>query len=79
MTADAEAGDADAPDLSAVMEYMQRNNLAGMKLEIRALNVEEHDLEPAESMVLVAEQRALVDDSVPSDLGLGGVFLVFEY
>lgn len=77
MTAEAEAEDADTPDLSAVMDYMHRNNLAGMKLEIRALGVEEQDLEPMGQMVVVAESRALIDDSVPSDLGLGGVYVVF--
>lgn len=76
MTAEAEAEDADTPDLSGLMAYMERNNLARMKLDISALDVEEKDLEPAGTMVLVAEHRSLVDDSVPSDLGLGGVFVV---
>jgi hypothetical protein len=61
-------------DLSAVMEYMQRNNLTRMKLLIEA--VEEHESAPAPGAVMVAERRDLIDDTMPSDLGLEGVFLV---
>ena len=71
-----EAEPEDAPDLTAVMAYMERNNLARMKLEISALDLDEGNLVPGPSAVLVAEHRSLVDDSVPSDLGLGGVFFV---
>lgn len=76
MTAEAAAGDAETPDLSAVMAYMQRNNLARMKLTIEALDVDEASIEPAGNVVMVAEIPSLFDDSTPSDLGLEGVFVV---
>lgn len=61
-------------DLSAVMEYMQRNNLTRMKLLIEA--AEGQESAPGPGAVLIAEHRDLIDDTMPSDLGLEGVFFV---
>ena len=60
--------------LAPVVAYMERNHVSRMQLTI------EHsaEAEPRDSSVLVlsSRHRVLEDDTTPSDLGLGGVFIV---
>lgn len=69
----------DAPDVAELLAYMERKNLSRMELTIEAVSVpssaEGLEATPA-ARLAVAERNTFTDDSVPSDLGLDGVFIV---
>lgn len=76
---DENALEADTPDVAELLAYMERKNLSRMELTIEAVNVPSsaEGLEaPSVAKVAVAERDTFTDDSVPSDFGLDGVFIV---
>lgn len=78
MHADYTTGDEDAvhpPDATMVSElatYMAQNRLRSLEVRFE----EPHAAFAWEGRIAVAERASLTDDSVPSDLGLEGVFFV---
>jgi len=63
----------DAPDVAELVAYMKRKKISRMKLTLEALDAPSR----AGTSVAVAEREmSLTDDSVPSDLGLEGVFIL---
>lgn len=67
---DENASGVDAPDVAELLAYMERKNLSRMELTIEAMDA------PSSTKLAVAERTVFTDDSVPSDFGLEGVFIV---
>jgi hypothetical protein len=66
--------------LAPVMAYMARNNVSRIQLTIEKVDANHQGIPDSQApgVLVLSSHPSLEDDSAPSDLGLGGAFIVVE-